>query len=196
MQSEALLQLLHSVRAWDVVVVIQIAGTAVGDIARGTMVVTTLQTESITAVILGLAYFLERALTILFLFRVWPSLSVRWQLLERGYFASAGLFESFLVVEARSSDCFGSSAAVVGAMNNEMVAVLGIVSLVVIGSSAVVIQARLIVLESPGSSRDIVIIPVVACLAIWNHANSGGNVTADRRHRLGVKSTHLGVDAR
>ena len=59
MQPKALVQLFHSVRAWDVVIVVQIADTTVGDIARGTMVITTLQTESITAVILDLACFLE-----------------------------------------------------------------------------------------------------------------------------------------
>lgn len=192
MQSEALLQLLHSVRAWDVVIVVQIAGTAVGNIARGTVVVTTLQTESITAVISYLAQFLGRVLTI-FLFRVCTSLSVRRKLSERGNFASVGLLESFMRVEARRSGCLGSSAAVVGAMNDEMVAVLRIVSLVVTDSW---FQVRFIVLKSSGSGRDIVIILVVACLAVWNHAKGGGNVTADRRHRLGVKSTHLVVVAR
>jgi len=179
--------------------VVQIADTAVWDIARGTMVITTLQTESITAVILSSAHFFGRALTVFF-FRVCTSLSVERQLLERRNFAFAGLLKSFMRVEARSSGCSGSSAAVVGAMHDEMVAILGVVSLVLADSSLMArdgwFQVRLIVFESSGSSRNIIIISVVTCLSIWNHANGGGNAATGGRHGFGVESTHLAVDAR
>jgi hypothetical protein len=41
-QFKALLQLLHSVQTWNVVIVVQITDAAARDIARGTMVVATL----------------------------------------------------------------------------------------------------------------------------------------------------------
>jgi hypothetical protein len=44
--------------------------------------------------------------------------------------ASAGLFQSLVRIEEWGSVCLESSAAVVGAMQNEMIAVLGVVSLV------------------------------------------------------------------
>jgi len=103
-------------------------------------------------------------------------------------------------VDARRSGCSGSSAAVVGSMHDEMVAILGVVSLVLADSSLVArngcLQVRLVVFESSRSSRNIVIISVVAGLTVWNHANGGGNIAADSRHLLGVESTHLVVVAR
>jgi hypothetical protein len=44
--------------------------------------------------------------------------------------ASAGLFQSLVRIKEWGSVCLESSAAVVGAMQNEMIAVLGVVSLV------------------------------------------------------------------
>ena len=79
-----------------------------------------------------------------------------------------------------------------------MVAVLRIVSLVVADSFLVAtdgwFQVGIIILESSGSGRNIVVISVMACLLGWNHADGGGNSTADRGHRLGVQSVHLKVD--
>ena len=136
----------------------------------------------------------------IFFFGVCTSLSVRWQLLERRNFAFAGLLKSFMRVEARSSDCSRSSAAVVGAMHDEMIAILGVVSLVLADSSLVArdgwFQVKLIVFESSRSSRDIIMISVVACLTVWNHANGGGNIAADSRYLPGVESTHLVVVTR
>lgn len=199
MQPKTFLQLFRSVRAWDIVIVVQIAGTAERDIARSTMVVTTLETESITAVILSSAHFLGRALTVFF-FRVCTSLSVERQHSKRGNLASPGLLESSMRADARRSACSGSSAAVVGAMHDEMVAILRVMSFVLADSSLVAkngwLQVRIIVIQSSGSSRNIIIISVVACLAVWNHANGGGNIAADSRHPLGVKSAHLVVVAR
>jgi hypothetical protein len=51
--------------------------------------------------------------------------------------ASAGLFQSLVRIEEWGSVCLESSAAVVGAMQNEMIAVLGVVSLVVADNSLV-----------------------------------------------------------
>lgn len=65
MKFEALLQLLHSIQAWEAGVVVQVTAAAIGDIARGTVVVTALQAKSVTAIVLGLAWFLGRALAAL-----------------------------------------------------------------------------------------------------------------------------------
>jgi hypothetical protein len=54
-QLKALSQLLGSNQAWNVVIVVRVTSAAERNIARGTMVVTTLQAEAITAVVLGFA---------------------------------------------------------------------------------------------------------------------------------------------
>jgi hypothetical protein len=54
-QLKALFQLLGSIQARNVVIVVQVTSAAERNIARGTMVVTTLQAEAITAVVLGFA---------------------------------------------------------------------------------------------------------------------------------------------
>jgi hypothetical protein len=134
-QLKALFQLLGSIQARNVVIVVQVTGAAERDIARGTMVVTTLQAEAITAVVLGSAWFLGRVLTNFF--QVCDSLPVGRQLFEFGTLVSAGLFESLARIGGWSSGCVRSSAAVVGAMDDKMVAVLRIVSLVMTDNSLV-----------------------------------------------------------
>jgi hypothetical protein len=162
------------------------------------MVVTTLQAESITAVVLGFAQFLGRVLTDFF--QVGDSLSVGWQLLEFGTLTSAGLFESLARIEGWSSGCLRSSAIVVGAMNDQMIAVLEIVSLVVTDYFLVRtkrrFQVRLIVFESSRSSRHIVMVSVFACLTRWNDGDGGGNMATDGKHTQWVKPIHLVVGAR
>jgi hypothetical protein len=197
-QLKALFQLLGSIQARNVVIVVQATGAAERDIARGTMVVTTLQAEAITAVVLGSAWFLGRVLTDVF--QVGNSLSVGWQLLEFGTLASAGLFQSLASLEGWSSGCLRSSAAEVGAMDNQIIAVLRIVSLVVTDNSLVTTkrwsQVKLIVFESSGSGRDIVVVSVFACLTRWSNRDGGGYIATDRRHAWWVKSIHLVVGAR
>jgi hypothetical protein len=134
------------------------------------------------------------------LFQVCDSLSAGWQFLKFGTLASAGMFESLARIEGRGSGCLRSSAAVVGAVKDEMIAVLGIVSLVVTDNSLVTtkgwFQIRLIVFESSGSGRHIVIVSVFACLTRWNNRDGGGNLATDRRHTRWAKSIHLVVGAR
>jgi hypothetical protein len=133
------------------------------------------------------------------LFQVGDSLSVGWQLLEFGTLASAGLFESLARIKGWSSGCLRSSATAVGAMNDQMIAVLGIVSLVVTDNFLVTtkrrFQVRLIVFESSRSSRHIVMVSVSACLMRWNNWDGGGNMATDRKHTRWVESIHLVVGA-
>jgi hypothetical protein len=93
-----------------------------------------------------------------------------------------------------------SSAAEVGAMDNQIIAVLRIVSLVVTDNSLVTtkrwFQIRLIEFESSESGRHIVIVSVFACLTRWNNRDGGGNLATDRRHTRWAKSIHLVVGAR
>jgi hypothetical protein len=90
--------------------------------------------------------------------------------------------------------------AEVGAMKDQMIAILRIVSLVVTDNSLVTTkrwsQVKLIVFESSGSGRDIVVVSVFACLTRWNNRDGGGNIATDRRHTRWVKVIHLVVGAR
>jgi hypothetical protein len=129
-------------------------------------------------------------------FRVRDSLSVGWQLLEFRTLASAGLFESLARTKGWSSGCLRSSAAGVGAMNDQMIAVLRIVSLVVTDNFLVTtkrrFQVRIIVFKSSRSSRHIVMVSVFACLMRWNNWDGGSNMATDRKHTRWVKSIHRG----
>jgi hypothetical protein len=57
-------------------------------------------------------------------------------------------------------------------------------------------QVKLIVFESSGSGRDIVVVSVFACLTRWSNRDGGGYIATDRRHAWWVKSIHLVVGAR
>lgn len=60
MQLKALFQLFHSDQTWHNGIVVQVTAAAIWDIARRTVVVTTLQAKTVTAIVLELALFLER----------------------------------------------------------------------------------------------------------------------------------------
>jgi hypothetical protein len=60
MQLKALFQLFHSDQTWYNGIVVQVTAAAIWDIARRTVVVTTLQAKTVTAIVLELTLFLER----------------------------------------------------------------------------------------------------------------------------------------
>lgn len=75
MQLKALLQLLHGVQTWDGGIVIQVTAAAIGDIARGTVVVATLQAKTVTA-ISDFTELFERLQALLIEIGIWLSFRV------------------------------------------------------------------------------------------------------------------------